>query len=258
MHTITSRLLSIALVFVAGTVHAAPVISGSFTDVSNTSINLSTLGTTDWAAFWRTGNSGANNYSPSFAFLQQEKDGGTAIGTLARPGNNGATTYLNEAYTGWNGTWTGGNASLTTPDTSSASNWNNLVISRPNTNDGPVGGFTLNTTILAGQSSGTLSLYVFQFDSDLDFGASITGGNTYTSNLAQTSGFSKKLLRYDIVFSGVTADSTIAVTLGADTATSNRGIGFAAATLAAVPEPATFALLGLGGLAFLVARRRQA
>jgi hypothetical protein len=232
-----------------GAVATAPAqssINGSLTTGANNSVNLTTLGTEDWA-IWGYGSGGTStSLAPDVSMA-----GGSGISSL---------TYLNP-----NSQPLRGLGQFALNYQFSCNNGNSVASAsgargglQDNSGAGPglgVGeGFSF--TVPASTSEQVLDVFVDEHLGIGQFTAKLTDGTTYV-NSAIPSGVNSPG-EYTIDFAAATAGQTMTITWKETSYTSSYdNAAIYAVTLGTVPEPTTLALAGLGGLSLLLIRRRK-
>jgi hypothetical protein len=129
-----------------------------------------------------------------------------------------------------------------------------------NSGVGSAGLGTVSTTTGGSVSKGG-SIVAFNTDNPFEFTSSspvASGGNIEVIFLAFNSAASSYSSAADLGYSGM-VDVSVGTTVGDPNATSpETATAFGVAPVTPVPEPATLALAGLGGLSMLFLRRRKA
>ncbi|MFC5049898.1 PEP-CTERM sorting domain-containing protein [Rubritalea spongiae] len=209
-------------------------------------LNLTALGSTDWMAL------GDGDESSSTTFVAQKSSVNfittvQGVSFLKSDNNQAGSGWVSSDFNGapWKRTWTDGDVA------SQTSFSGNLEAKSTNADD--LVGLTFD---IAGLSAGSYQLVVYgaAYSSDYSFSASLDNGGASDS---VTGGSSS--LQFTVDFT-VTAGQTLTVDYfqTSDNATGHEhdNVSIQAITLAAVPEPSSTALLGLGGLALILRRRK--
>jgi len=244
------------------------IVTGTYFDLADgTTIDLTATGTLDWIKF---GN-GENNTT---TFLNTTKIGNpvflpASLTPLGTPPANHSVDLI--AFTGGgvlNFLWSNGNFGMY----NGAGPVDTVVtetISPADVGSYPIG-LGASFQALAAAQTRELDVYVQGFDADTLITASLSGGGTASTvvtpshNPTSDPANDYAIGRYHIAYSGVGETLTISVTTqdprtdGAQNAFANAG--FFAATVteaAAVPEPSTLILTGLGLLALVCVALRQ-
>ncbi len=255
-------------------------LSASYSSVATGStVDLTAQGTLDWAKF------GTNNSNNTTTFFVATKIGNPVISPVITPIGPAGTTLIqfgNPSGPGsLNFTWTNGNFGMGFPGPS-VSSVNSVITETilPAQNSYPLG---LGARITAGVSSTArvLDVYVQAFNSVMTVSAALSGGlstsTDVTPNVMLSDGNFYSFGVYQIDYSGDPSETlTVSVQTSLDqpsnppwatapqAAFPNAGIFAATAQQAApsaVPEPASFCLIAIGGvlgLAGRACRRRRA
>ena len=209
-----------------GAVATAPAqssINGSLTTGANNSVNLTTLGTEDWA-IWG-----------SLTYLNPNSQPLRGLGQFA----------LNYQFS-----WNNGNS------VASASGARGGLQDNSGAGPGLGVGEGFSFTVPASTSEQVLDVFVDEHLGIGQFTAKLTDGTTYV-NSAIPSGVNSPG-EYTIDFAAATAGQTMTITWKETSYTSSYdNAAIYAVTLGTVPEPTTLALAGLGGLSLLLIRRRK-
>lgn len=249
------------------------------TVATGSTIDLTAQGTLDWAKF------GTDNSNQNTNFFVATKIGNPVINPNITPIGGGGTTLIQFGNPGGPGslnfTWTNGNFGMGFPG-SPVSSVNSVITETilPAQNSYPLG---LGARFTAGVDSSTrvLDVYVQGFNSVMTVSAALSGGlstsTDVTPDVVLADGNFYSFGVYQIDYSGdpsetltVSVQTSLTQPSNPPWATSpqaafpNAGI-FAATvqqgSVTAVPEPASFCLMALGGLLGLTGRaccRRRA
>jgi len=244
----TSSLAFLVVMTITATpLNAATVSITELEPVSNLSgtvYDLTALGTSDWVVY------GGTTVAPS-----DEMNGGSGIGSLTYDPNGSSVTGVTNRLTGADPSysWTNG---TNVPSTSPVANLNVLV----NANDATATmGQTFTLTIAGNTSPSQLYLWVGAENTFFDINASLSGAPTALFSNAGTGANSTQigLYRIDFTADSPTDDLTVDLVRQSTTGGTFKQFGVQAAALTVVPEPSTFALMGIAGLAGLALMRKE-
>lgn len=225
-------------------------------NVTNTSYNLTTYGASgDWIRWLEPGSNGSAASPSSY---DHSSTGGSSISTYTTLAGSPIQIANSPSDTGGNTfSWTNG----TTYTNSSSAVGNLGYVYSNNFSTGDKFSFTI--TALA--TSGYVTVWAVNYNTNL----TMTAAGYNSGNVLQDSGTGSwtnagftsnaRFGVFTYAYSGASAGDYIKVTLTQNTATGitpNVGLYAASVSPTAVPEPATYLLVGFGGFAILLARRR--
>jgi hypothetical protein len=236
----------LALLGAAFTAPAQSTILGNLTTGPNNSVNLTTLGTEDWAIWGYSSGGTSTSLSPNDSMA-----GGSGISSLTYLNPNSQPLRgLGQFAINYQFAWDNGNT------VASASGARGGLQDNSGTGPGLGVGEGFSFTVPASTTEQELNVFVDEHLGVGQFTAALTDGTTY-SNSAIPNGDNSPG-EYTINFAAATADQTLTVTWKETSYTSSSdNAAIYAVTLEAVPEPTTLALAGLGGLGLLLFRRRK-
>ncbi len=256
----TSLLAVGAIALCANSASAAVVVTATDWTTGALSANFTTEGTTDWV-IW------TSDDTTDALSIREEKSGGTAISNLSAinaqsSGAGGFNADVSDgpgisAFTaGLSFSYTDGTGAITSPDTTPGAAFRRWY--------GDVWGSYAQFTVPVLTTDQTLKLYLGTVNNALAFVRySLDGGSTFSSltssALSDASGETTGIFQFD--FSDATATSMLVQVTQASNGQNGGNSGsdylvVGGATLSAVPEPSTFAML-LGGIGMLTMLRRR-
>jgi len=204
----------------------AAIISGSVSEISDTTINLSAEGTADWAKY------APNGSSPPYFDTKA-----SSSGTISD--QSGAFNSVNIGSVQYS--WSDG-----------------VALSSGTTGWYLVGSTGFNTLQFSATPSSVqpyhLRIYVALYGVSTGELTATIGSESYTGTFAQNVA-GAKVSRFDVLFTPDTAIQNVDVAIRS---TSGNVVYLGAATLAVVPEPATASMLSLGLFPLAARRRRSA